>query len=520
MRLGTYAIIILISVLFCGTASAADLGLRFTGNLPDRVGVADSVRFSWVKPGPGVEMRYGLKLPGLIYGSQPDWSKWGHANNVVYSGFVADGKYTLKVEARNPSGEIQKISHSFYVDFVPPAVFKEGVKIDRKKILQARSRKEKYEIAASEFKKAYHVWSEVYEKRRRKLKDSYNVEELVDLFDEVTITELCPRLIEKYIDTGVGQTVGKVLFPKLIYDITKRAGKTAVLSVLNFQTNAAALRTVYSYKLWKSAEKMAQEAGGIAENNHPDGSVSSSAGLPISITDQLRSPSGMVQGEGDNPDVPGENYLVLFHNESLHLIRTVPEGQEEVDYGVDFDLVMGDNLFRVFLLDRYLPGAPLSQNLTTKNILAASDPQSYHANLETLDLMATLSWHTDRTDVDLHLVPQGMVNFAKKGSDCFYGSKKPRWGDSVNNPELDIDDRNGFGPENIIVKTLRDGIYFVVIEYFAANGVGPTDCNLTLRLQDGKPIPVGPLRLNRSKDRVVAVKIKAENGRVTLLPSN
>lgn len=300
MRLGTFVMLILLSVLFCGTAHAADLGLRFTGTLPGRVGVADSVRFSWVKPGPYVEMRYGIKLPGFVYGQQIHWSEWGLANNVVYSGFVADGKYTFTVEARNPSGATQKISHPFFVDFVPPAVFKEAIEIDRKRVLQARSRKEQFEILASEYKKAYHVWSEVYDKRRRKLKASYNPEELVDLFSEITITELPPRFIEEFVDKGVGQAISKLLLPKLVYDITTRAGKTAVLSVLNIKTNAAALKTVYCYKMWKSAEKTAQAAGTAEEN------ILERTNKPFKINGIKHKLVGRVMPPGWLPYTPGE----------------------------------------------------------------------------------------------------------------------------------------------------------------------------------------------------------------------
>lgn len=324
--LNRYVICVLLSVLFCGTALAADLGLRFTGQLPDRIGVADSVNFSWEMPDPYVEMRYGIKLPGFTYGSQPQWTEWGLANNVVYSGFVAQGKYILTVEARNPSGVTQKISHPFYVDYVPPAVFEEGVKIDRAKIRQAQTPVEKYAIAASEFEKAYHFWSEVYEARRRKLKASYDPEELVDLFNEITITELSPRLIEEFVDKGVGQAMGKLLLPKLVFDITTRAGKTAVLSVLSIHTSAAAVRTVYCYKMWKAAEKKAQT---IAENNQSRAIISLSGDLPPFLLTQTKVLSRVELLESKKPfkfdgrfripctikgSASGHNYKIIIGN--------------------------------------------------------------------------------------------------------------------------------------------------------------------------------------------------------------
>jgi hypothetical protein len=82
-------------------------------------------------------------------------------------------------------------------------------------------------------------------------------------------------------------------------------------------------------------------------------------------------------------------------------------------------------------------------------------------------LRVELSWNTDRTDVDLHMLSGRDARWFSP-SDCYYGARQPdqsltnhaqrRW--------LDTDDVNGFGPENIRVDapdpahTYRIGVHF------------------------------------------------------------
>lgn len=212
-----------------------------------------------------------------------------------------------------------------------------------------------------------------------------------------------------------------------------------------------------------------------------------------------------------NSHIDQIDFLVLFHNNGLHLIKTVPKNQKNINYDIDFDLVKGENTVRVFLLDIYQPGMGV-EILTESNILEAGEPFIYNANLELLDLHLTLSWDTDRTDVDLHLVPGTMSNFGRSGVDCHYRSKKPKWGTSANNPELDIDDTNGHGPENIIVKSLKDGKYFAVVHYYASRGKGKTKASLIMRVKGRQPINYGPIELIRDKQKVQVITLTVVNG--------
>jgi pimeloyl-ACP methyl ester carboxylesterase len=100
------------------------------------------------------------------------------------------------------------------------------------------------------------------------------------------------------------------------------------------------------------------------------------------------------------------------------------------------------------------------------------------------EIRAELTWDTDSTDVDLHLVrPQGTL-FQSPG-DCYYNNRTPDWGELGNghdDPALDFDDTNGFGAEHIVLNPVQgrieQGIYTFYINFYS----GRSDTNAKLRL--------------------------------------
>jgi von Willebrand factor type A domain len=88
------------------------------------------------------------------------------------------------------------------------------------------------------------------------------------------------------------------------------------------------------------------------------------------------------------------------------------------------------------------------------------------ARLETLgqkigmtqaDLVVTITWNTDNTDVDLHVTEPG-------GEECFYGHRQTRSGG-----ELTRDVTQGYGPEMYVLKRAPNGRYLVRAHYFASD---------------------------------------------------
>lgn len=90
--------------------------------------------------------------------------------------------------------------------------------------------------------------------------------------------------------------------------------------------------------------------------------------------------------------------------------------------------------------------------------------------IEDQDLHIQLDWDSDNCDVDLHFIREGSDLFrCGPDQDCYYANPTPDWGtqgDWHDDPFLDYDNVQGFGPENINVEVLLPGRYVVAIHYY------------------------------------------------------
>jgi hypothetical protein len=115
---------------------------------------------------------------------------------------------------------------------------------------------------------------------------------------------------------------------------------------------------------------------------------------------------------------------------------------------------------------------------------------------EAAGMRIKLTWNTDGTDVDLHLIKEGGV-FEGEG-DCYYANDYPDWdGDGeyydptdptnndTNDPYLDVDDTDGYGPEHITIYDPPAGTYSVGVHYWSDWGYGPSDVTVTVTLFEG-----------------------------------
>jgi hypothetical protein len=86
-------------------------------------------------------------------------------------------------------------------------------------------------------------------------------------------------------------------------------------------------------------------------------------------------------------------------------------------------------------------------------------------------LHVELTWDTPRADVDLHLLDGAAALFSRPG-DCTWCNPRPSWGGAGNadDPRLDLDDRGGYGPENVNVEAPSGSSYDVVVHYFDGHG--------------------------------------------------
>jgi len=102
--------------------------------------------------------------------------------------------------------------------------------------------------------------------------------------------------------------------------------------------------------------------------------------------------------------------------------------------------------------------------------LSTRAPEYTKARLESLsqtvdvdnaDLIVTMMWNTDRTDVDLHVLEPS-------GEECFYKNRNTRAGGKITR-----DVTEGFGPEMYTLDDAQDGKYKIMANYFG------TDTNRT-----------------------------------------
>lgn len=75
--------------------------------------------------------------------------------------------------------------------------------------------------------------------------------------------------------------------------------------------------------------------------------------------------------------------------------------------------------------------------------------------IERADLVATISWNTDGTDVDLHVVEPG-------GEECFFRHPKTKQGGQIT-PDV----TQGYGPEMYMIKKAAPGKYNIRVKYYA-----------------------------------------------------
>jgi hypothetical protein len=88
--------------------------------------------------------------------------------------------------------------------------------------------------------------------------------------------------------------------------------------------------------------------------------------------------------------------------------------------------------------------------------------------LEKIGLHIVLDWDADDCDVDTHLLRPAATFFDCVG-DCHFGNPSPDWGvlgDIKDDPFLDYDDVDGYGPENINLEEPQPGTYKLIIHYY------------------------------------------------------
>jgi len=100
------------------------------------------------------------------------------------------------------------------------------------------------------------------------------------------------------------------------------------------------------------------------------------------------------------------------------------------------------------------------------------------------DLHVELIWDESWGDADLHMLRPGAnpaTDWYRIGAptaelDCFFGNKNAKWPPTgpAGDASLDIDDTDGYGPENInVANSPSAGTYPIAVAYYCSRSVGP-----------------------------------------------
>lgn len=120
------------------------------------------------------------------------------------------------------------------------------------------------------------------------------------------------------------------------------------------------------------------------------------------------------------------------------------------------------------------------------------------AGAEAAAMRIKLTWNTDNTDIDLYLAKPG--DSLPSDDNCYWDNPHPDWdGDGehydpedpahndTNDPYLDKDDQDGYGPEHITIYDPPAGTYSVAVHYYPWDDRDnpATDATVTVTLFEG-----------------------------------
>jgi uncharacterized protein YfaP (DUF2135 family) len=98
---------------------------------------------------------------------------------------------------------------------------------------------------------------------------------------------------------------------------------------------------------------------------------------------------------------------------------------------------------------------------------------SLFAKVPPIDVRIILSWDTDGTDLDLHVIEPS-------GEESWYGHRETKSGGS-----LDVDVTTGYGPEIYTQASALSGTYKVLVAYYSDHGNAQTEVKVDVLVREG-----------------------------------
>jgi len=163
--------------------------------------------------------------------------------------------------------------------------------------------------------------------------------------------------------------------------------------------------------------------------------------------------------------------ITLNGNPSPLPLSLVTSSPYAYSFSTQLELVQGNNTITVTASD----GQGNSGN----------DSVTVFADIPVIGIRAELTWDTNDTDLDSHLIAPCYAENDLFG-DCYYANPNPNWGGtSASNPSLDQDVTTGYGPEYIVLQSPPfDGVYQYKVYYYSDHGHGPSTATVRIWIND------------------------------------
>ncbi len=114
------------------------------------------------------------------------------------------------------------------------------------------------------------------------------------------------------------------------------------------------------------------------------------------------------------------------------------------------------------------------------------------------DIAVQITWDKNDTDIDTHFLRPG-GSFNNIPGDCYYLNMSPDWGvqgDPTDDPYLDYDDVDGYGPENLNFAKVASGTYKLIVYYYSDHGQGSTKVTVKVWLNGSLAYTSSPKTLS------------------------
>jgi uncharacterized protein YfaP (DUF2135 family) len=126
-------------------------------------------------------------------------------------------------------------------------------------------------------------------------------------------------------------------------------------------------------------------------------------------------------------------------------------------------------------------------------------------------LHVQMTWDQPVNDIDLHLARNG-TNWCSN-DDCYYAGRTRTWGGGNANPSLDIDDLNGFGPENIEIESPADGNYTVGVGMYSHS----RDANVAVKIFVGGQLEYEGFQNMTQGQQWLPARVEVRSGVTTIV---